>query len=298
MVLTNDSDLNKLVMMQMGPADPLLNYCQWDYRSALPSVGKLRASSLLFLACSMMPNSRDLAETVLAVQHVIGEYRGVFGVKWDGTGLEIEIYIYDYARERRLFSLEHVTRFSNGVLSTPVQIPKTVPYFMFSFDLTPELIESGGLIDRVHVYIGNPGSNVSSGISYLYTCKEICKENVYFFFDSYEEVDSIRGKLSCSLSSKGTNNSFYSLYLPYMDPSFCATVCVANKRYTDTLYLSGVPVHYLLKMLKEYDWPAPFPRFVSQQIDMLGHLHYDIGFDYSLRANPLSVARTAFFSSF
>ena len=38
------------------------------------------------------------------------------------------------------------------------------------------------------MYIGNPGSTVSSGIAYALTAKDTTLENFYFFFDAARDL--------------------------------------------------------------------------------------------------------------
>ena len=71
-------------------------------------------------------------------------------------------------------------------------------YFMFSIDVTGDLISGTKDLEEIHMYVGNPGSTVSSGICYSVTNQTTKLENFYFFFDAQKELDEIIAKVVCS----------------------------------------------------------------------------------------------------
>ena len=263
---------------RMRSGDPYLNYCQWPYEPPNPGVGKLRPSSLLFRAIADMPHGAWVSETVRAIQRAIGDFRSVYGIKQIDGQWALEVYIYDYEREHRIISIERLMSACEGYLSLPVSIDTRIPYFMFSFDLTEHAAAQNGKLDSVHLYVGNPGSEVSSGIAYEFTPHGRQLENFYFFFDAKRHGREIIDKLQCSVFCEAWNLPIEQLYRPELRE--CHTICLANKRTCDTIYFSGVDVDQLLFFLDWQKYPDDFIRFIRDRRSELDHLLYDVGVDY------------------
>lgn len=262
--------------MRLG--DPYLNYCSWPYAPPAVGIGKLRPSALLFRAIAEMPHGEWVAEIIQAIRCGIGDFRSVYGIKQIGGKWALEVYVYDYARQDRIVSIERLAAASGGRLSFPKTVNQQIPYFMFSFDLTQRTAANNGKLDSVHVYLGNPGSEVSSGIAYEFTERGRELENFYFFFDAKRHEREIIDKLECSVFSESWKNSIPELYRPELKN--CHTICLANKRTCDTIYFSGVHVDQLLFFLNWQNYPDSFTHFVRDRRSDFDHLLYDVGVDY------------------
>ena len=263
---------------RMRPGDPYFNYCHWPYQPPNPGVGKLRPSTLLFRAIAEMPHGEWVCETVRAIQRGIGDFRSVYGIKQIAGQWALEIYVYDYAREDRIVSIERLVSACAGQLVLPKTVNPKFPYFMFSFDLTEQAAAQNGTLNSVHVYIGNPGSDVSSGIAYEFTQNTRQLENFYFFFDAQQNQKEIVDKLQCSVFSESWSLPLERLYRPELKN--CHTICLANKRTCDTIYFSGVDIDQLLFFLDWQRYPEDFIGFVHARRNQLDHLLYDVGVDY------------------
>ena len=149
---------------------------------------------------------------------------------------------------------------------------------MFSFDLTEHAAAQNGLLDAVHVYVGNPGSEVSSGIAYEFTQHGRQLENFYFFFDAQRHEMEIIDKLQCSVYFASWELPIQELYRSELKD--CHTICLANKRTCDTIYFSGINVEQLMFFLDWQQYPEEFRRFVHDNRSQLDHLRFDAGVDY------------------
>ncbi|MCA9060726.1 MAG: hypothetical protein KDA85_19575 [Planctomycetaceae bacterium] len=272
------SQLSALQSEIMRAGDPYYNYCHWPYSPPASGLGKLRPGALLFQAVSEMPHSDWLTETLQAIRRGIGDFRSVYGIKRIAEQWALEIYIYDYQRQERIVSIERLEASTGGRLRFPETVDPQVPYFMFSFDLTEQTAAAGGSLESVHVYIGNPGSDVSSGIAYEFTDSTCQLENFYFFFDAQKHQDQIIDKLGCSVYSQPWLISIHELYRPELRN--CHTICLANKRTCDTVYFSGVTIDQLEFFLQWQQYPAPFREYVRASHSRLDHLLFDVGVDY------------------
>jgi hypothetical protein len=70
---------------------------------------------------------------------------------------------------------------------------------MFSIDMDNSWSESElKRLKEVSVYLGNTGSNVSSGISYALTKNGMAFNNLYYFSDAQKEFEKVINKVFCS----------------------------------------------------------------------------------------------------
>ena len=282
---------------RMRPDDPYFNYCYWSYEPVAPGVGKLRPSSLLFHAITQMLESDWLRETVRSIQAGLGDFRSVYGIKQADGQWDLEVYLYDYRRQERALSIERVNASCGGDIQLPTTAGPHVPYFMFSFDLNASVAAAGGRIDRVHVYVGNPGSTVSSGISYGFTDEPDAAEmeNVYFFFDAAEHA-AIEEKVRCAAFLHDADDLAAQVLRDELRS--CRTICLANKRTTNTVYYSEVNVQQLLFFLDWQKYPTAFVEFVRQHQHELDHLLYDVGVDYRIRNGRVEFVKSGIYGVF
>jgi len=287
----------RILSERIRPGDPYFNYCWWPYEPPVPGEGKLRASSLLWLAIQQMPEAAWLAETVASIQAALGDFRSVYGAKQVDGEWSLEVYLYDYEREGRVVSVERLAAACQGRLTFPDTVGSHVPYFMFSFDLNAEVAAVAGKIETVHVYVGNPGSTVSSGISYGFTDDPTATEmeNFYFFFAA-DDVTAIRDKVACSAFLNGPSTVEQSLLRPELME--CHTICLANKRTSNTVYFSGVNVRQLMFFLNWQNYPSVFTDFVRDHQHELDHLLYDVGVDYQVRNNTVRFVKSGVYGVF
>jgi hypothetical protein len=275
-----DREIDDPLGERMLAGDPFLNYCHWPYQpvpSAVPASERLRPSSLLLEVLRQMEGGGWLFATIRAIQQGVGTHRCVYGVKRIAEEWAIEIYVYDYRRRERVVSVDRFLRATGGRLRTAATVDEAIPYFMFSFDLDARLAAEQGMLEAVHLYIGNPRSDVSSGVAYRVDRQTTRLENFYFFFDARQDADGIEQKLLCSAfgPQDGSVDAIYRRAL-----RDCDTICLANKPHSDTIYFSGITVDQLTDFLAWQQYPEPFVRFVSDHRDRLSHLRYDVGVDY------------------
>lgn len=272
------------------------NYCSWDYEPLSDGRGKLRPSALLYLVIASDPHRKFLCEAIAEIQAAHGLFESVYGVKRVGHRWSLEVYIYDYQRTNRLRSWTNLFHKKSGVLSSSVDVRESTPYFMFSFDLDHQVAENLGRIDTAHLYIGNPGSLVSSGIAYRQDASGTTLENFYFFFDAKTEQSKIVDKM--------TESAFWDVQLDELDKILvpelkgCDTICLANKPQCDTVYYSGIDVRQLIYFCQWQDYPQRFIEFLIANAFQLDHLKYDVGVDYRWRKGELELLKSGIYGSF
>ena len=277
-------------------SDPALNYCLWQYAPARAAQDKFRSINLLLQSFDYAGVDERAYDIVDAIRDGIGPFRTVFGIKLIGGRLAWEFYFYDYARRERQVSISRVLEAIRPLVRCDVQPTETLPYFMFSLDLDAELAAGRREMDVVHMYVGNPGSAVSSGIAYAVRPSGVTLENFYFFFDGERQLNEAAGKICSSAHFDDTRLSVDAVLVPQLRR--CKTICVANKQTHDCVYFSGVDVSQLLHFLERLTYPPPLVSFVREHAGRLDHLLFDVGFDYRMEGGRLRVLKSGYYGVF
>lgn len=276
--------------------DPARNYCLWDYTPARPAADKFRSVNLLFQSFGYAGIDARAFDIVEAIRDAIGPFRTVFGVKLLPASVAWEFYFYDYDRTARQVSASRVLAAMAPFVRCPVRVNESLPYFMFSLDIDAELTGGRRELDVVHMYVGNPGSTVSSGIAYAVRADATRLENFYFFFDAKSQLEEAADKIRCSAYFDATQLHVSEVLLPELRS--CQTICVANKQDNDCVYFSGIDVDQLGFFLRRFGYPEPIRQFVDENRARLDHLLFDVGIDYRMEAGKLVTVKSGYYGVF
>ena len=276
--------------------DPSLNYCLWRYPPAAPAEDKFRSVNLLYQSFDCAGIDPRAGAVVDAIIDGIGPFRTVFGVKLVGDRLAWELYFYDYQRRRRLVSMSRVLQAIRSCAPCAIVPNESLPYFMFSLDLDDALVTGERALDVIHMYVGNAGSTVSSGIAYAVRAGSTTLENFYFFFDAGSQRSEVSKKIATSAHFDDTTLSIDTVMVPELRE--CRTICVANKQTHDCIYFSGVTVDQLIWFLNRLRYPQDIQAFVQDNRHNLDHLLFDVGFDYRQRGHELEVLKSGYYGVF
>jgi hypothetical protein len=276
--------------------DPSLNYCLWQYTPVVSAEDRYRAINLLLHSFEQAGLDERAYEFVDAVRDAVGPFRTVFGIKLIDGSLAWELYFYDYARRDRDVSINRTLDVLDRRLRCPVRVDDDLPYFMFSLDIDAPIIYGQRPLDRVHMYIGNPGSTVSSGISYEMTAAGVRLENFYFFFDAATQLEQAADKIRCSAVMNPHRIDFDAIFIPELRD--CQTICVANKQANDCVYFSGIDVVQLLYFLRRFDYPSGLTEFVQSNRSLFDHLLFDVGIDYRLENGEIAYLKSGYYGVF
>ena len=277
-------------------ADPSLNYCLWTYPPPALPEDKFRSVNLLFHSFEHAALNPDAFAVVEAIRDAIGPFQTVFGVKLIDGKLAWEFYFYDYARRRRNVSIGRVLKAISPWMPTSVAPNENLPYFMFSLDLSDAYVSGRVPLDVVHMYVGNPGSTVSSGIAYAVRDNTTVLENFYFFFDAPSQLADVAKKVASSAVFDASALPIETIIVPEL--SKCRTICVANKQSHDCIYFSGVNIEQLIWFLEHLRYPIAIVTFVKRYKGMLDHLLFDVGFDYKTHEGGLRILKSGYYGVF
>lgn len=278
------------------PQDQYFNYCWWNYTPIASTANKLRPVTLLFHSFAVAQMDERARELVNALRQALGLFRTVFGVKFIDGGLAWEFYFYDYKRRERDVSIKRVLNALTPFARCEITPNEQLPYFMFSIDIDSQLVRGSRDLDVIHMYLGSPGSTVSSGVAYGVREHSVELENFYFFFDARKQLADAAAKIACSPWFDGSRLHIDQVLWPQLRN--CHTICIANKRNNDTAYFSGVNVTQLLFFLKTIGYPERIVRFVEENQPRLDHLLYDVGFDYVTDGDRIRIVKSGYYGVF
>lgn len=278
------------------PQDVFYDFCLWEYAPIAACENKLRAAPLLFHTFDVRGVDERIFELIGAIREGFGLFNTVWGVKQRGTELAWEFYFYDYRRRERQRSMTKLLDIMNPFVRCGISVNENIRYFMFSIDIDDELVLGARELDEIHMYVGNPGSAVSSGICYSLTKKGTRLENFYFFFDARKQMQAIVDKAVRSAYFDDTETGIDQILWPELRD--CSVIVVANKQSNDSVYFSRINVDQLIFFLKRLSYPAEIVHFVEENRGKLDHLLFDVGFDYWMDGNHVVIGKSGYYGVF
>jgi len=275
--------------------DVFYDFCMWEYKPAVPFIEKFKSVNLLFHSFDVTGVNPRIHDLVRAIREGIGSSRTVWGVKQLGRNIQWEFYFYDYKRRNRELSMSRLLEVIRPFITCNVKVNENFQYFMFSIDISGDLISGTGDLEEIHMYVGNPGSTVSSGICYSLTPKAVKLENFYFFFDAKTQANEIRAK---ALSSAYIDSRINLDWILWPEMWNSKVIVVANKQQNDAVYFSGINVDQLILFLKRMRYPLELVSYIEKNRQALDHLQYDAGYDYRLEGNELLILKSGYYGIF
>lgn len=286
--------MNRLEYAEAG--DTYYDFMLWEYAPVAPAARKLRTASLLFHSFDVAGIDSRALDWVQTIRQGIGDLNTVWGVKKLGSRLAWEFYFYDYRRRERQRSMTRLLEIIRPFAGCSVPVNENLPYFMFSIDIDERLMSGSRDVDELHMYIGNAGSTVSSGICYSLKESGTRLENFYYFFDPKIEMDKIIGKAGCSAYFDETRAGLDQLL--WHELHNCNIIILANKQNSDGVYFSRVNIDQLIFFLKRMAYPAEICRFIEDHRAELDHQLYDVGFDYRMEGDKVVVLKSGYYGLF
>ena len=276
--------------------DLLFDFCLWEYKALTPCDNKLSSSNLLFDSFEVAGLNERIFDLIQAIREGMGISHTVWGLKQLGKNIAWEFYFYDYRRRERERSITKLLDVIRPFIRCEIKPNENYHYFMFSIDIDNNLISRTRALEEIHMYIGNPGSTVSSGICYLLTKGGTKLENFYFFFDAKKEMDEIMSKTACSAHIDTTQIHIDQILWPEMRD--CRVIVVANKQNNDSAYFSRINVDQLIFFLKRMNYPETLVSFIEENRSKLDHLQYDVGYDYKMEGKDLIILKSGYYGIF
>jgi len=275
--------------------DVFYDFCLWEYKPVVHQRNKFRSVNLLYNSFDVAGVNKRIFKMVQAIRQGIGLSNTVWGTKLIGDEIRWEFYFYDYKRRERERSVTKLLNVIKPFADCKTGINENLDYFMFSIDIVDDLISGAKKLEEIHMYIGNPGSSVSSGICYSLKDSATRLENYYFFFDAIKHRKEIVDKTYCS-AYVDSGIEVDQLFWPELRN--CKIIVVANKQGNDAIYFSGITIGQLIIFLKKLKYPDKLVGFVEENRANLDHMLYDVGYDYRMEGNELVILKSGYYGIF
>jgi hypothetical protein len=280
-------------LVRTTEGDRYFDYCLQPYDPASSPTGKLGSESLLWNSLDVAGAPRELDEALRAVQAATGRGMTVFGVKHLGGRIWWALYFYDPRKEDAGVRASAVIEAVRPWFEVHPRPSESVPYFMFSLDLTSETLRHR-TVDVLNLYL--PCYVVQGGRSYKLTRAGAELDNVYRFHHPKAEIREIIHQVKQSVFVDFGRVPLARVLLPQL--LSCNRICVAKKRTADALYFSGLLVDQLLFFLERFAYPAPVLSFVRDHRSELDHLRFDVGFDYVMEPDgALTMTKSSYYGT-
>lgn len=260
------------------------------YEPVAAPEGKLRSLNLLvesFALAGVEGEGRALLEQV---RRDLGPFRTVWAIKHSRDAdvpLAWELYFTDVERTRADLSIERIKKIVAPILPVDAEEPWPLPWHVFSVDFAPSHLRGQGAAS-VHVYIDIR--------SYELRGRNFVLENIYTFHHPQEKIDEILHRLRMAVHVNARKENLARLLPPSL--LRCYQVCIANKHQADGIYFSRVSTAAFQEFIETHTWPGPLLRFVAEHRPLLGHLLWDVAFDFRTMDGGLQVPKTVVFGSF
>ncbi len=269
--------------------EPLVNSTN-DYYVKLFSNAKkkLRLSNILFQSIKGSKIEDQFIRLITNLRNKIGMNQTVWGIKMINQNISWELYFYNH-RQPEIIKLNNITDIlAKSFNVANFTIDESMPYRMFSFDISEK-----GIIDNYHIYFGKYFDDSFHAWSYNVSEKTIEFENHYEFFIP-KNFKYLSEKLLLS-SFLNSNIDINQILIPNFMKS--KSICVATKNKANGIYFSGLSIDNFLFFLKKFNYPQAMINYVEENKNKLDYIQFDIGFDYFIKNNSLSLNKSGFYGT-
>ncbi|PRP97511.1 hypothetical protein ENSA5_33470 [Enhygromyxa salina] len=270
-----DTASERTLLIPSTPGDRFFDYCLETYEPRGDPHGKLRGESLLWHSLELAGLPIEADAIFHAIQRAAGRDMTVFGVKWFDDRLSWEMYFYDPQREDKQITAAALREALAGELDLAVEVPDSIRYFMYSFDLDADSL-ARAQVPELNIYL--QFYEGQGGHSYAVREGACELRNTYRFHRPKLEIDAILHQVRRSMYVDFSRTRLADIVMPELFE--CEKICVAKKRFADAIYYSGITVDQLLWFFDRFAYPAALRTFVARHREDFEHLMFDVGIDY------------------
>lgn len=273
--------------------DTLYDYCHKPYTPHRPIIGKLKSENILLESFQYESCGEKFYQFIETLKTGFGPDNTVWGIKKVGNALRWEFYFYNYDKKDRRVNILNFLSISKKFFALKLTVNETVPYFMFSVDISKDDFKKKRL-RGLHIYFNHLSAN--GGYSYFKNACSTRIENIYRFFHNPKDelkmiIQEIKNALFNDLSSRVIGN------ILIQELASCKHICVAHKENRESIYYSGITVDQYLFFLKKFEYPQRIIAFIEAHKNDLAHLLYDVGFDYTVERNAVKISKSGYYGS-
>ena len=257
-----------------------MDYILRPYDPVVPPAGRLQPASLLKHLLRHHGWLDEAWPVCERLRDAVGHDETVWGFKWGPKGTAIEFYYYNFTQNQQPnpVSFTSVRAALDGLLTFGVDVDERSPYFMWSFEITPDGVRAK-VADDPRIYLGSGDqARKTCGFSYHIAPDGIRMENHYWFYAPrvQKELDDVYGRLRYSPRA-GTREAGRALVPNALER--CHTICYAVKPRADGLYFARITTPELREWLRPKD--PGLATMLTENAEDFAHLRWDLGFDFA-----------------
>lgn len=263
------------------------DYILKEYEPRVDPVGRLQPVSLFRHELRTHGWLDRVWPVCEALREAVGPDNTVWALKYGADGIGVEFYLYNnrdnqppgpLSIEPSARALSHLGRF-------PQLCEERLPYFMWSFEVTPEGLDEGrfGAI-RLYLSSGEEGRQ-PSGFSLRLENGTSTLENHYSFYRPENELADATRRIARSIRS-GRPRAWRGL-IPD-DLVDCYTICYAVKPQRDGIYFARISSAQLARFSRTVH-KTQIASILDAHAHDFEHCVWDLGYDFAM---PESEDRT------
>ncbi len=257
------------------PSDPNRDFCQWPYEPwTAPTPDGLRQEAILNHALKLLDTSGKTQKIIKDIQQQVGQFNTVWGLKSQGDRASIELYFYDYERDKRRINYTEIKNAMPEFFDPELHINEDIPFFMWSMEINPQAPDR---ISEIDIYCNGAGGTISGGECFTLS-KSGCEfKNLYSFFEIPRDA-----QIAVETLTSGPRLAGLAAFPAQIYPGASQeeVYVVARKRHNDAVYLSRMPLHCTISILETVHFSKPILDFVKEQEKSLQHHRFDVGIDF------------------
>jgi len=267
-------------------SDKFYDYCHYEYKPSMNFYNKLRPVNLLINSFDYARCKNEFYNFVNIIKKSFGLNNTVWGVKKVGNDVLWEFYFYNWQKKGTKINMSDFLKICKPFYTTKINPNENIPYFMFSVDITNELLLNKKL-QGLHVY---------TDCSYFLDEHGMTLENHYNFYKPKKEIKELISNIKKSAMVDFTKIELSEILWPELID--CYSICRSRKRNNDAIYYSRINIGQFLFFLKKLNYPHELVSFIENNKPKLDHLYYDVGFDYIMENNKLKIIKSGYYGTF
>lgn len=246
------------------------------------SCSALGSECLLYEAMGAVGLEREGRALFEHLRETVGSQCTVWGASLDRASGALS-WELAFARERGGMTPARLTERVAPWLTIDAVEPYPLPWRMFSAAFGEEELRGRRPVGLTLWVDG-------AGHSYELKGSELTLAGTYRFLELLPEVDEVLRLLAHSVHMDRSVVRLSELIPPEL--LRVHNLGIATRRTCDALYFSRLDAAQFAYFLESHSWPAHLRDFFLRHREALGHLRWDVGFDFSVRDGHLEIRRS------
>ena len=262
------------------------DYCHYEYFPDRNVRNAMKSIELLFDSFKFANCNKSFFDLVDCIRRKLGPEQTVWGVKKSDELISWEFYFYNWEKKNPQITISNLLKICRPFFTSRIVPDENISYFMFSIDISSDLLASRKL----------PGVHVYAGDSYFLDETGMTLENQYNFYSPKKDIRKLVCDIKQSTIVDFSRIKLTSILWPELID--CYSICRSRKKKKDAIYYSRLNLQQFLFFLKKLNYPKEIIAFIERNRAKLGHLKFDIGFDYVMHGSTIEIVKSGYYGTF